>query len=143
MVLNVQATATSAAPPSAVYSLLVDVGTWPQWSGMESAELETPGPEEPHGVGSVRELRRGRFHGLDTVVELVPDRRFGYTHEGLPVRDYRATVDLEPVPEGTRITWQSAFRPKYPGTGWIWRLGIRRMLGQMASGLAEHAEKPG
>jgi Polyketide cyclase / dehydrase and lipid transport len=137
--IEVSASATSAAAAAAVYALLVDVGSWPTWSGMEAAELETPGEEEPHGVGSVRALSRGRFRGRDTVVELVPDRRFGYTHEGLPVRDYRAVVDLEPVPEGTRITWTSTFRPKYPGTGWIWRLGIRRMLGQMAAGLAEHA----
>lgn len=139
MVHTVTVTGVSAAPPATVYDLLVDVDSWPRWSGMETAELERPGDAEPHGVGSVRALSRGRFRGRDRVVELVPDRRFAYTHEGLPVRDYRAVVELEPVPDGTRITWRSTFRPRYPGTGWVWRLGIRRMLEQTVVGLAEHA----
>ena len=139
MVQNVEVSVTSAAPPEAIYQLLVDVTSWTAWSGMAGAELEKPGEDDPLGVGSVRALSRGRFRGLDTVVELVPGKRFAYTHVGLPVRDYRAVVDLEPVAGGTRITWHSTFQPRYPGTGWIWRLGIRRMLTQTATGLAEHA----
>ena len=34
---------------------------------------------------------------------------------GLPVRDYRADVDLEPNAEGTRIRWHVSFSPKVPG----------------------------
>lgn len=133
----------SAAPAQTIYELLVDVASWASWSGMDSAELETPGSPDRHGVGSVRRLTRGRFQGLDTVVELVPGRRFAYTHVGLPVRDYRAEVDLATVPEGTRITWRSSFRPKYAGTGWIWRPAVRRMLRQMSTGLADHASTIG
>lgn len=140
MVQKATATATSAAPPDALYALLKDPTTWPAWSGMQTAELHRPGPDEPYGVGSVRALTRGRVHGLDEVVELVPGKRFSYLHlQGLPVRDYRGDVDLEPIDIGTRIIWQVTFRPKYPGTGWIWRLGVRRMLRRMVSDLASHA----
>jgi hypothetical protein len=139
MVQMAEASAITSSPPAAVYALLFDVGSWPAWSGMDTAELERPGDTEPYGVGSVRALSRGRFHGRDRVVELVPDRRFVYTHVGLPVRDYRAEVVLEPVPEGTRITWRSTFRPKYPGTGWVWRRGIEKMLDEIVDRLAAHA----
>lgn len=129
----------TAASAQTVYDQLVDVRSWPAWSGMDSAELAAPDTDGSDGVGSVRALTRGRFHGLDRVVELAPGRRFAYEHVGLPVRDYRGEVDLEPIPTGTRITWQSTFRPKYVGTGWIWQYLIRRLLRQMTTGLAEHA----
>ena len=139
MVHTVSVTAHSAAPPEALYALLKDPVTWPVWSPMEAAELHAPGTDEPHGVGSVRALTRGRLRGLDQVVELVPGRRFSYRHlSGLPVRDYRADVDLAPRSGGTEISWRSTFRPKYVGTGWFWRLAVRRMLQQMASGLAQY-----
>jgi hypothetical protein len=143
VVQQIRVTAYSAAPPHAVYALLKDPATWPAWSPMDAAELDAPGADEPYGVGSVRALTRGRVRGLDQVVELVPDKRFSYHHvSGLPVRDYRADVDLAPASGGTEITWRSSFRPKYVGTGWFWRLALRRMLRQMASGLAKYPPVP-
>jgi carbon monoxide dehydrogenase subunit G len=140
MVQTAAASATSAAPPDAIFELLKDPTTWPSWSGMDTAELHRPGEDEPYGVGSIRALTRGRVHGFDEVVELVPGKRFSYLHlRGLPVRDYRGDVDLEPAGTGTRITWRVSFRPRYPGTGWIWRIGVRRMLRQTVAGLAGHA----
>jgi len=142
MVQNIRVEATTTAPPSTVFALLKDPATWATWSAMDSAEVATPGPGEPLGVGSVRLHVRGRTRGYDEIVELVPDRRFSYVHlRPLPVRDYRGDVDLEPVGEGTRIVWSVQFRPKYPGTGWVWRAGIRRMLASMIAGLAEHAAR--
>jgi Polyketide cyclase / dehydrase and lipid transport len=137
MVHEICVTAHSAAPPETLYALLKDPSTWPAWSPMQAAELKTPGPDEPNGVGSVRALTRGRMRGLDQVVELVPGRRFSYRHlSGLPVRGYRGDVELTPAASGTQISWRSTFAPKYVGTGWFWRLALRRMLQQMASGLA-------
>ena len=140
MVQSIEVQAASTAPPAVVLALLKDPATWPAWSGMDAAELATPGVDDPLGVGSVRLHVRGRTRGYDEVVELVPDRRFSYVHlRPLPVRDYRGDVELEPVGEGTRITWAVRFRPKYPGTGWVWRRGLRSMLSSMVAGLAEHA----
>jgi Polyketide cyclase / dehydrase and lipid transport len=140
MVHRISVTARSAAPPDAIYALLKDPATWPSWSPMDAAELDAPGEDEPYGVGSVRALTRGRVRGRDEVVELIPDKRFSYRHvSGLPVRDYHADVDLAPLARGTQISWRSSFRPKYVGTGWFWRLALRRMLQQMASGLSEYA----
>ncbi len=56
------------------------------------------------------------------------------------MRDYRAGVDLSPTTDGgTAIRWRVSFRPRVPGTGWVYRLGIGRMLRQSAEGLATHA----
>ena len=140
----VDITARSAAAPAAVYELLTHGSTWPDWSPIEAFELERDGAGGPEGVGAVRVFRRGRTEGRDTIVELVTDRRLGYTHASkLPVRDYRADVDLELDGSGTRIRWRASFTPTVPGTGPLLRLAIGRFLRQCAEGLAEHAARPG
>ncbi len=140
MVHQLKVTTHSTATPDTLYALLKDPTTWPTWSPMDTGALDAPGADEPYGVGSIRALTRGRIHGYDQVVELVPGRRFTYIHlRGLPVRDYRAEVELTPASGGTQITWRVTFRPKYVGTGWVWHLGIARMLRQTAAGLAQHA----
>jgi Polyketide cyclase / dehydrase and lipid transport len=132
--------AITTADPATVYALLRDGAGWPGWSPIESFELERPGAGEPEGLGAVRVFRSGRVTGRDTIVELVPDRRFSYTHvSSLPIRDYRADVDLEPVPEGTAIRWVSAFDPKVPGTGRLMRRALDGFVAGLANGLAERA----
>jgi hypothetical protein len=139
---RIEHTATTSADPATVYALLLDGSTWPQWSPINSVELERPGEDGREGV--VRILQSGRVTGRDTIAELVPDRRFSYTHESsLPVKNYRADVDLEPVPEGTRIRWVSQFDPKFPGTGWLVRRMLDGFVKNLTNGLAEHASSRG
>ena len=136
---HVDATAWSAAPPAAVYALLVDGATWPTWSGHDGFVLVTRGEGDGDGVGAVRVLRRGPVRSREQIVELVPDRRLGYTLlAGLPLRDYRADVDLTPERGGTAIRWHADFSAP-PGTGWIYRRALDRFLGQTAAGLAARA----
>ena len=137
---RIEHTAVTAADPATVYALLRDGAGWPEWSPIESFELERPGHEEPEGVGAVRVLRSGRVVGRDEIVDLVPDRRFSYRNtSSLPVKNYRGEVDLEPTPAGTRIRWVSQFDPKVPGTGWLMRRGLDGFIAKMTSGLAERA----
>jgi len=132
--------ATTTADPATVYALLRDGSTWPSWSPIESFELERPGADEPEGLGAVRVFRNGRVTGRDTIVELVPERRFSYTHvSSLPVRNYRADVDLEPAGEGTAIHWVSAFDPKIPGTGRLMRRALDGFIAALTDGLAQRA----
>ena len=78
--------------------------------------------------------------GRDTIAELVQDRRFSYTHvSSLPIKHYRADVDLTPAGDGTAIRWVSAFDPKIPGTGALLRRGLDGFVAKLANGLAEHA----
>jgi Polyketide cyclase / dehydrase and lipid transport len=137
---HIEVTAHSHAARDVVFVLLADGTTWPRWSPIESFELERPGDPPPEGPGAIRIFRRGRTIGRDQIVEVVPGRRFGYASlSGLPVRDYRAHVDLEPQADGTTIRWQASFLPKVPGTGWLLERGLRRFLDQCAQGLAEHS----
>jgi hypothetical protein len=132
--------ATTTADPSTVYALLRDGATWPTWSPIESFELERPGADEPEGVGAVRVFRSGRVTGRDTIAELVPDRRFSYTHvSSLPVKNYRGDIDLEPVAGGTEIRWVSAFDPGIPGSGFLMRRALDGFIAALTEGLAEHA----
>ena len=137
---SIDITVHSTARPDAIYALLADGSTWPQWSPMDSVSLEREGNPPPEGVGAIRVNRRGRTTGRDEITELVPGRRFGYRSlSGLPVVDYRAQVDTEPEGTGATIRWRSSFQPKYPGTGLLWQAGIRRFLRQCAKGLARYA----
>jgi polyketide cyclase/dehydrase/lipid transport protein len=132
--------AVTSADPATVYALLRECATWTDWGPFESVALETPASGDPEGVGAVRRLRSGRVTGRDTIAELVPDRRFSYTHESsLPVRNYRGDVDLTPVDGGTEIRWASEFDPKYPGTGRLVRRGLEGFIAKVVGGLAGHA----
>jgi hypothetical protein len=137
---HIEVTKHSTASPDAVFALLADGNTWPSWSPIESFELERAGDPPPEGVGAIRVLRRGRTTGRDQIVEVAPGRRLGYVSlSGLPVRDYRAHVDLEPDSDGTTIRWQASFAPKVPGTGWLLERGLRRFLDECTAGLAAQA----
>jgi hypothetical protein len=139
MVQRISVYATTSTPADVLYGLLKDPVSWTKWSPMDESGPAEPADDDPNGVGSTRAFRNGRVRGIDRVVELIPGRRFSYVHlHGLPLRDYRGDVDLEPVAEGTRIHWHVQFRPKLPGTGWFWRLGLRKFLQQMADGLADY-----
>jgi uncharacterized protein YndB with AHSA1/START domain len=137
---RIEHTAVTSADAATVYALLRDGATWPEWGPIDSFSLARHGADEPEGEGAVRELRSGRITGRDEIVELVPDRRLSYAHtSSLPVRDYRGDIDLEAVPEGTRIRWVVAFDPKFPGTGPLLRRALDGFVAKLADGLARHA----
>jgi hypothetical protein len=139
---HVDAAGWSAAPPPVVYGLLVDGATWPTWSGHDACELVQRGEGDGDGVGAVRVLRRGRVRSREQIVELVRDRRLGYVLlAGLPLRDYRADVDLRPERGGTAIRWSSRFRAKVPGTGWLFRTALGRFIAAAVTDLAARAEE--
>ena len=136
--LNIRA--YTPAAPEVVFGLLADGASWPRWSPIESFRLERPGDPPPEGPGAIRVFRRGRTTGRDQLVEGVSNRRLGYVSlSGLPVRDYRATVDLQPTRDGTEIRWRASFLPSIPGTGRLLERGLGRFLDQCARGLAAHA----
>jgi hypothetical protein len=132
----------SAAGPAAVYALLRDGSTWPDWSPIEEFKLERPGTAEPEGLGAIRNFRTGRHRMREQIVELVPDRRFSYTLlAGLAIRDYRVDVDLTPAGTGTDIHWHAEFRAKVPGTGGLYHRTLQRVIANFVTGLAAHAAR--
>ncbi|HSV66417.1 MAG TPA: SRPBCC family protein [Mycobacteriales bacterium] len=130
----------TAAAPGAVYRLLTDGASWPVWSPLGSFELARPGEDGVEGVGAVRVFRTWPATSRERIVELVPDRRLSYElMSGLPLRAYRADIDLKPDDGGTTIRWHSTFRPVAAGTGWFFRWMLGGFVRRCAEGLANYA----
>jgi hypothetical protein len=138
----IDVTVTSGADPLSVYALLADGATWPEWSPLGSFELIAPGHGTPEGLGAVRLFTTGRHKSRERVVTCQPGKVFAYELEaGLPLRDYRAIVRLTATPEGTAINWRSTFRPKVPGTGWLYRRELGTFIRRTVEGLAAAADR--
>ncbi len=138
-------TATTTATPDAVYDLLADGSTWPEWSPIGSFELLSPGSHaggESEGLGAVRLFKTGPVKSRERVVERRPGEAFSYVLEkGMPLRDYKAVVTMGPAAEGTLIRWHSTFEAKVPGTGWIYRRQLGAFIGRCVQGLATAAAR--
>lgn len=132
---------TTAADVQDVWRLLADSSTWPTWTRIEEHVAEQPGG--PDGTGEIRVFKTGRHAVREEIVERRPLERLSYTVlGGLAVRDYRADIDLRPLPDGgTRIRWRTAFRARVPGFGWLYRSALDRATRQFVEGLAEHASR--
>jgi hypothetical protein len=132
----------SRAAADTVYELVESGATWPTWSGLGSFELERPDADGGEGVGAVRIFRTWPFTAHEEIVEKVPGRRLSYVLlSGMPLRDYRADIDLTPTDGGTAIRWHSTFTAQRWGTGWFYRLFLDRFIRRCAEGLARAAEK--
>ncbi|MFC4081933.1 SRPBCC family protein [Amycolatopsis samaneae] len=126
----------TTASADEVYALLQDGASWPEWSPLGSFRLMRRGKDQREGLGALRLFRTGRINSCEEVVELVPGRRFSYAlRSGLPLRDYRADVDLTPVADGTEIHWHSSFTAKIPGTGGLYRRTLSRFIRRCVDGL--------
>jgi uncharacterized protein YndB with AHSA1/START domain len=134
--------ARSAAPPEVVFEVLADGARWQEWAGptVPRSRWEREGVPPPGGVGAVRRLGRGPFGASEEILAYDPPRRLSYTVlSGLPVRSYRADVDLDADGDGTRIRWRATFEPKVPGTGALLARFLTVTLGSFARRLAAHA----
>jgi hypothetical protein len=139
---EIDVSARSTADVATVYGLLADSSLWPTWAPLGSFELERPGQATPCGLGAIRIFRTGTVKSREEIVELIPDRRLSYTLlSGLPLRGYRADIDLTPDRDGTAIRWHSRFTAAIPGTGWFYRWFLGRFIRRCADGLAAHAAK--
>lgn len=141
---RIAAEATTEAPPDAVWALLSDRSTWPSWSPLGSHSGERRGADgTPDGLGGIAQFVTGRHCVREEIVEREAPRRLSYALlSGLPLRDYRAVVELTPAGTGTRIRWSATFFPGRPGTGWLYRLALTRIFRGMVTGLAAAAPAP-
>jgi uncharacterized protein YndB with AHSA1/START domain len=138
---DVDVVVQTTASREAVWALLADARGWSRWAPFRTSVLEREGSPVPDGVGALRRFGTGLVVSREEVVDFDPPGRLVYElRSGLPLRDYRAEVTLTPAGAGTEIAWRARFRPRIPGTGWIFRLFLRRVIGDMATRLARHAE---
>ncbi len=67
---------------------------------------------------SIRRFSVGPGASREEVVAFEPPRHLGYVLlSGLPLRSYRADVELTPDGDGTLIAWHATLEPKLTGTG--------------------------
>jgi hypothetical protein len=130
----------SLGTPRIVYLGLIRGPSWPQWSDFERVEIERPG-EGGGPVGEIRINTTKITRVREQCVEAIPDRRYSYVMlEGLPLRDYRAEVDIEPEAQGCSIRWRATyFYEGLPGTAWLFHLVLRAFIARTARQLAEVA----
>ena len=102
------------------------------------------GSPDPDGVGALRRFAFGPVGGSrEEVVAWEPPHHLGYIAiSGLPVRHYRADVDLRRDGDGTIVTWRGSFDEIVPGTGPLIRLILTRMTGGFARRVSRYAEGP-
>jgi hypothetical protein len=132
--------AWSSAPPGAVYDLLRDGATWPEWSPIGSFRLEREGRDGGESLGAIRVFRTGTVSSREEIVGSEPGRSFSYTAlSGLPIRSHRADVELTERDGGTAITWREDFLAKRPGSGWLIERFLRGFVQRCADGLARQA----
>ena len=135
-------TSRTGAEPASVYALLADGSTWPEWSPIDAFTLIEPGAGIPEGLGAVRLFTTGRHRSRERVVDCRPGEVFSYVLEsGLPLRKYKAVITLTPTAGGTSINWHSTFRPKVPGTGWLYRRELGRFIKRTVDGLAAATDR--
>jgi uncharacterized protein YndB with AHSA1/START domain len=120
------------APADIVWDVLTDHRAYQEWGAVKSASLETNGFPDVNGVGAVRRLADGPFVIREKVLEFEPKTRFVYTVlSGPPVRDYRATVTLDPRGDATVVRWRVAFRGKLPLVGLLVKPVVRLVIGTL------------
>jgi hypothetical protein len=139
---RIDARGHSDTGPAEIYALLRDGSTWPTWSPIDKFVLEQAGSPEPESVGAIRNLHTGRYTMRERVAELVQDKRFSYELlGGLPLRDYRADVDLSAADGGTDIHWHTTFKAKVPGTGWLYRRALQKITENFVRHLVGYTAK--
>ena len=141
-VVKVSARAHSTAPPEAVWPLLADGGNWDRWARMSESKLQRKGSDDPNGIGAIRRFRTLRLVTREEVIAFDPPRHLAYRLlKGMPVRDYRADVELTPSGGGTDITWTSVFFPGRDRAALLLRVWIGVMLRDYTRRLARAAAK--
>jgi uncharacterized protein YndB with AHSA1/START domain len=141
---TVEATARSAAPPEAVFDLVADGARWQEWVRfVPRSVVEREGVPAPDGVGSVRRFGLGPLASREEITVFDRPRRIEYVaRSGLPVRSYRAEVDLEPDGTGgTVVRWRGIIEP-LPGTGPVMVVLFARLLRSLADGAARRTARP-
>ena len=131
-----------AASREVVWALLADVSTWTEWGLFDEARLETPGPDEPQGVGARRLLRTDRARSLEEIFVFEPPHRLAWLviKGSLPVRNLRSEVQLTEAQGGTEIWWRSSYEPRIFGTAWMLDRNLKLFLADATRRLAVRAE---
>lgn len=120
------------APIEAVWEVISDHCGMHRWlvPGMR-VRLDPPGEVTPNGVGAVRVIERGGYAGREEVVRFEPPHRLSYrVLTGFPIDNHLGEIVLDGQGPKTQLCWTVTFDARYPGTGWLLKGIVDRVLGQ-------------
>ena len=139
---QISVTARSAAPPAVVFDVIADGARWAEWVPfIPRSIVERPGDPAPDGVGSIRQFGLGPLGSREEITSSVRPHHLTYVAlSGIPVRSYRATVDLTPDGDGTAISWRGEL-DAYPFTAPVLAAVLQRVLQVLATNAAKEAER--
>jgi hypothetical protein len=134
--IEIEHTAHSAAPRSAVWARLADLDNWDQWGPW----TKTTSHDEVRTLVSERKRLSGKPYVMkERVTVMQPEERFEYDLlSGLPVRNYHATVALADAANGgTDITWSARFDAPWPVFKGLWYGAMLKVLRDVSAALAK------
>jgi uncharacterized protein YndB with AHSA1/START domain len=117
------------ASPAALFAVLSDHRGWERWSGAKEVVLRREGVPAPNGAGASRVIRAGGLAVEEEITAFDPPQQMEYrVVAGLPIRNHRGRIRLEPSPRGTLLRWEVRFEPRIPGSGALLRRALRSAL---------------
>ncbi len=127
------------APPDRVFEYFADHEKFGRiWGGGFRRIKAGQDPNEPNGVGSVREIKAPAGAPFEeTIVVFERPRRIEYVvSRGSPIKNHRGVILFQPAPGGTQLDYTISFDPRVPLMGGLitgilklsWRRGVKRAI---------------
>lgn len=133
---------TVAAPPETVFEVLTDYVGMADYTPVRKVVIEREGDPAPNGVGAIRAIHAVGPPIREEIITFEAPRRFAYRMlSGAPVKNHVGTVELSPAGEGTRMSYVVETTPRIPVAGFAVVAVIRKVVEQIAAGVASESEK--
>jgi hypothetical protein len=128
-----------------VYSLLMDERTWPEWMGVNLAEIEdessAEGKDMSERVGEVRKITTGQHSNSEKIIEIVPTVRYKYVIFDGMLFGYEGDIKFSTGRDGrTKIEWRGVFTMRVPGAAVMMKLFLKLWMKRAVNRLARLAE---
>lgn len=125
------------------FALIRDAEAWARWAGppISYSAWKEDGPMGDSVVGRTRLVGQRRFPAAEVITVDEPPHTHGYRIPATwPVRDYSSVVTFtEDGSDSLTVRWSGEFTERIPGTGFLWRGFLIRLLGRFAERLIAHA----
>lgn len=144
--IRIRATATAHASTNVVFDTIADHLSYPAWTQVDGASLETEGDPIPNGLGAVRVFTSAGWQPVkEEVNHFWPPHLFGYrVIEGGPVTDHQGIIVLDEADDATRIVWHVTANPLNEAiadvVGALLPLAIQQMVDELVVEAERRAE---
>jgi hypothetical protein len=125
------------------FALIRDAEAWAKWAGppITYSAWKEDASIDGSAVGRTRLVGNRRFPAAEEItIDEVPHTHGYRIPASWPVRDYTSIVNFSEDESGElTVRWSGQFTERIPGTGYLWRSFLTRLLGRFAERLIAHA----